>query len=788
MAPADAQPAAAVQLIALHKLSLSEENVRKTDPGLQASAELKANIAALGVLSNLVVRAVDDTSDLYAVLAGGRRYKALVALAEEGQIPSDMPVPCRVVPADASATEISLSENAVRAAMHPADQVEAFAALAGDGATVSAIAARFGVAERTVEQRLRLGNAAPELLQAYRDEAIDLECLKAFAVTTDPVRQLAAWKQVSEQGYRPTAWQIRRLLTDSRVPGAAAVARFVGAEAYEAAGGALDRDLFADEHEVGVWLEDAQLLDRLAIERLQKIADKAATEWNWAEPRLEADWNELAPYGRVHPVPAEPTPEEAAERDRLYMREDELVNLDDEDWTAELEAEGERIRDRLRELQAAVDSRASFTDADKAIAGCIVTIDPEGEVETIEGLVRPEDVPAPANGTSAHAATPGRAANGSGTGASAAPSSMTMPSRPADPAAEARRKAGIGIGLADDMRAIRTAIVKARLAGDFGAAFDLFVFQAARSVFTAGYRATALEIAVRETADRPHVRTNDDSFGDHSPAEALLADRSRLRLDWLTAEDDSEAFALFRALPLDAKQDLFAACIARTVKGQLAFEPAARPEFEATVARLDIDFAAEVRPTEDLFWSRIKKSQMLDIAGATLGRDWAASHGKDKKAVLAHAMHRAFVAADDVPAGVTPEGRAAALAWTMPGFAAFDTGAEDTDESCITDPHPTPLVKPGAERQPDVEDNASEEPANAASSQPDTQAGSFVVDVPAADPAEEAAPSVSHAIDAMNAVPTADGGPPVIVHHVDASNGHAASGEALDIPEFLRRS
>ena len=96
-----------------------------------------------------------------------------------------MPVPCRIVAAGAHEAEISLAENVIRVAMHPADQVEAFASLSGAGATVSSIAARFGVAERTVEQRLRLGNAAPALLHAYRDDQLDLASLKAFSVTTD---------------------------------------------------------------------------------------------------------------------------------------------------------------------------------------------------------------------------------------------------------------------------------------------------------------------------------------------------------------------------------------------------------------------------------------------------------------------------------------------------------------------------------------------------------------------------------------------------------------------------
>ena len=87
--------------------------------------------------------------------------------------------------------------------MHPADQVEAFRRLADAGSTAAAIAARFGVSERTVEKRLHLGNAAPVLLDAYRAGEIDLDTLMAFAVTTDQGRQNAVWETVSQQGYRP---------------------------------------------------------------------------------------------------------------------------------------------------------------------------------------------------------------------------------------------------------------------------------------------------------------------------------------------------------------------------------------------------------------------------------------------------------------------------------------------------------------------------------------------------------------------------------------------------------
>ena len=100
--------------------------------------------------------------------------------------------------------------------MHPADQVEAFRRLADAGSTAAAIAARFGVSERTVEKRLRLGNAAPVLLEAYRAGEIDMDTLMAFAVTTDQAPSKCArsarpsWPSGgSAAGAWRTAWKRR---------------------------------------------------------------------------------------------------------------------------------------------------------------------------------------------------------------------------------------------------------------------------------------------------------------------------------------------------------------------------------------------------------------------------------------------------------------------------------------------------------------------------------------------------------------------------------------------------
>ena len=663
--------------VRLSQLDLSPDNVRKTPADASAFTELKASIAAHGLLENLIARSMEPGTDSvtrYAVIAGGRRLAAMQALAAEGALDEDHPVPCRMIGSIVAAEEVSLAENSVRAAMHPADQVEAFRRLADAGSTAVAIAARFGISERTVEKRLRLGNAAPVLLEAYRAREIDLDTLMAFAVTTDQARQSAVWAAVSQQGYRPGAWQIKRLLTEDRVPATSAIVRFVGTEAYEAAGGQSDRDLFAEEDERGIWFDDPDLLNKLAMDSLQAAARELETRWKWAEARLDVDWSATASFGRVRPQPAEPTNEEKAEIKRLRTRNDELANMDDDGWTEELIEEAEGNETRLDEIEATIEARAIYRREDIAIAGCIATVGNDGELKLIQGLVRPEDMPARESNDANMA---GQDDTGDGESASSSIEAPTLAAPLAslgDAEAEARKEAGVGIGLADDLRAIRTAIVKSQLACDFDAAFDLLLFQLARGVFANGYHDDALDIRATETPDRPAMRVNDDAFGTINVGEKHLEiDRAAQKLDW-TGLPDAEAFAELRALPERDKRTLFASSVARTLKGQLAFEPKARPEVEATVARLDIDFAAAVRGnrdqvwTADLLWSRLRKDRILAIARETLGETWAQAEAKQKKAEIAKAMQEAFAHGDGVPAGVTAEGRAAAIAWTPPGL------------------------------------------------------------------------------------------------------------------------
>ncbi len=128
------------------RLEKSPLNARRT-AGKVGMDELKASLLAHGLMQNLVVTDAGDGA--YRVIAGGRRLEAIRSLQAEGKLPEDFAVPCQIV-SEEHALEMSLAENTVRLAMHPADQFEAFAALIDKGETAAEVARRFGVEETTV--------------------------------------------------------------------------------------------------------------------------------------------------------------------------------------------------------------------------------------------------------------------------------------------------------------------------------------------------------------------------------------------------------------------------------------------------------------------------------------------------------------------------------------------------------------------------------------------------------------------------------------------------------------
>jgi ParB family chromosome partitioning protein len=323
------------------------------------------------------------------VVAGGRRWRALRRLLEEGRITSEYPVPCLIVSYE-RAVQISLTENSGREPMHPADEFEAFKTLIDAGQTIEEVAARFGVAPVVVQRRLRLANVHQKFIALYREGTITLEHLMAFAVTDDHGQQLEVWESLGAHGRSPNA--LRQALTESEVSLRAPVARFVGLKAYEKAGGVACRDLFAEEDDDVSF--DADLVRKLATAKLEKCAEKVRKEGvAWVHVCLDFGYASRAAYKHVTTVFRDPTEEEQKELDdvatALGRVEGEMEALQDED---ERVAELEREAAELDQQYEALNAKLSAPDPEqKALAGAVVSIGHDGKVQIERDLLRPED-------------------------------------------------------------------------------------------------------------------------------------------------------------------------------------------------------------------------------------------------------------------------------------------------------------------------------------------------------------------------------------------------------------
>jgi ParB family chromosome partitioning protein len=379
--------------IPFNKLVLSQSNVRRVKAGVSIE-ELAESIARRGLIQSLHVRPVLDAdgaeTGLFEVPAGGRRYRALEVLAKQKRLAKTAPVPCVVGDAnsDILVDEVSLVENMERAPLHPLDQFRAFQAMRDKGMTEEAIAAAFFVGVNIVKQRLRLAAVSPALLEIYADDGMTLEQLMAFTVSPDHDRQQQVWDAVKDS-WQKEPYHIRRMLTETAVRASDRRALFVGVEAYEAAGGAVLRDLFQSDD--GGWLQDPALLDRLVAEKLKAAADEIAGEgWKWVEAALNFPYDHEQGLRELVGTVVDLTEEERAAREALR---DEYDRLEAE--YAEADELPDEIDARLGEIEHALDAfeqrPAIYDPADIAIAGVFVSLDSDGSLSVDRGYVRPED-------------------------------------------------------------------------------------------------------------------------------------------------------------------------------------------------------------------------------------------------------------------------------------------------------------------------------------------------------------------------------------------------------------
>lgn len=611
-------PAARDVLVPLDQLSVSEANVRKVhhEEGLM---ELAALIESQGLLQRLSL--VADGEDRFAVVAGGRRLRAMQMLAASGRWPADQPIECKLYD-EGQAVQVSLAENSGREGMHPADQMEAFKRLVDEGLTVAQVAGRFGVSPLTVERRLKLARLAPRFLDLYRADEIEPDQLMALALIDDPAGQEAVWDGLSV--YDRSAWRIRSVITSEACSADSRLACFVGLDRYEAEGGSVRRDLFSSPDDLaGIFLDNPELLQRLAMEKLRGEAAAIKEEgWSWIECTLDTERAAYRGHGRAEMARREPTADEAAIMEALateqqscadaYNRHQDAGDPEAEDFDAVEQQLCEAADGAEEKLMAARAGLLQWGSAQLACAGVVVRIDSRGSVSVERGLVRPED-----RATAREAA---------GTGDEGQPRDEADSAAPAKP--EFSEK------LMRDLTAHRTAAIQAALVQNPHIALVTLVHRMAETVFGLyGRGDDIVKVTVRQTGDGALAEYASE-YAD-SPAALLLG---RADTAWGERLPGSPE-ALFRwliAQPQETLLELLAYCTARSVNG-VAGRAGSPNHSDALVDALGVDMADWWLPTERRYLASVSKAKALEAVKEATGVDATkATAGMKKGEVVAY--------------------------------------------------------------------------------------------------------------------------------------------------------
>lgn len=649
--------------IPLNKLSLSGLNVRKAAVDDLSDQELYASIKTIGIKQNLLVHEHDGNIQVHA---GGRRLKTLQALAAEGIIAETYLVPC-CVETQGQAEESSAAENMIRAAMHPADEFAAFKAMHDKGANEDDIALKFGTTPAVVRKRMKLANLAPVLFEAFRNNDLSMEAAKAFAISDDHARQVQVHESLKEsRDLYPH--NIRRALLEETCTAGSKLARFVGLEDYKAAGGEVIEDLFSDHN--STHLKDMALLERLALEKLEAAAAELRSAWKWAEPHLCADYDLLRQYGRVYPEPVEPNPALVEEHEALDRKLAQISEkYDEETWTDELQQEEELMSQRLAELEDLIENSETYSTAQMALAGCIVTLDHNGAIKVEVGLIRAGDIPDERERSSD--------ANDDADMVDAVtittpPASMARNVDASEP--DDSGEPGLSQALTEELRATRNQIMKAHLAADFASAFDLMVYTMATHTLSSFvgascYRETPLDARVSSTESFAAR----DALKDTIAARMLETLAEELDVSWMALPTPKDYVAMC-ALSDEKKQAIFAFCTAKGLKQQLG-GPNADQVIELTGRRLNIDVASLWRPTARNYWGRVTKGHALSVSRELIDARWADDHASARKADLAASLEAAFGDDAECRVGITAATAARTRTWLPEGMG-FDVVLE----------------------------------------------------------------------------------------------------------------
>ena len=664
-----------IQSVKVKNLSLSKDNVRKTNRDTDL-VSLAANIAAQGLLQNLIVTPLKKAGH-FTVKAGGRRLRALQLLIEQGTLAPDHEVQVLVLTDDTVSVGASLAENFHRVPMNPADECAAFNHFIQRGTSAEDVAKRFGVTTRFVEQRVRLAELAPCVFQALAAGEITLGVAQAYAITDDTDRQAQVFAQMRNAYHGDNPENIKRALLNGATKGSDARARYVGRDAYIAAGGTISRDLF-DDADNESWM-DGHIIEQLAQAKLEKAAAEIAESngLGFVTPVIatRVPYDLERQYHEFHHAPRALTEEEQASVDALAAENDNLVEQLEsvlEDGTSEADAANARLAAIEEELEDIDAARVSIDPSLRAQLGTFVYIGQDGETRVhtrffSEKPVFDPNAPAPTG-------------KGGLDGAAGPDDDETV------------QGPKLSATLTDELATQRRQILVAHLATDPAMALDLTIFLMAQKIVHAHSYLQDHSTLKAEGASFPIVAFRDEGS---LATETLEEQRQALDQSWAGYPTMSERFDAFRKLGEEARAAWIGYAIARTLEPTLNVPEGNRANgFHDHLGRLlDIQVEQWWRPTAENFFGRVKKHVILDALEEIGGSVLRGRYKDAKKAELA----KTCASLCDGNGIVEAEVREKALAW-LPDAMRFDgidkpnrhltlvgDGDENDDDAIVTE-------------------------------------------------------------------------------------------------------
>lgn len=606
-----------IQSAKVRNLSLSSDNVRKNNREADLDA-LAANIAAQGLLQNLVVMPLKKANH-FTVKAGGRRLRALKLLIERGVLPADHEVQVLVLNDNDVSIEASLSENFHRVPMNPADECTAFKHFIDKGASAEDVAKRFGVTTRFVEGRVRLAELAPCVFDALAAGEITLGSAQAYAVTTDVDRQTHVFKQMAGSYYGDNPDNIKRAILNGAIKPTDAKARFVGRDAYIAAGGRIERDLFASADDES-WT-DSELVEELANTRLTDaaVALQEANGFAFVIPVVSnrVPYDLERQYHSFRPIARDLTDEEQVRVDALAAENDDLVEqletvLGDE--SPEGQAANARLEAIERELDEINAARVSISPEIMAQLGTFVFMGQDHDVRVHSGYFSERPVVDPN-----------------------APKAVAGPVDGSGAAGDAE-EADVGVklsqALTDELATQRRQILVAHVASDPALALDLAIFMMAQKItFPSSFLQDHSTLRA-DAASFPIFGFRDE---DSLATETIDEQAKALDKSWAVHKTMDARFDAFRALTEEARGAWIGYAVARTLEPTLNIPDGGRVNgFHDHLGRLlDIKVEQWWRPTADNYFGRVKKDVILDALDEIGGPALRARYKDAKKGELA---------------------------------------------------------------------------------------------------------------------------------------------------------